>query len=185
MAETVLQTLTLTLPLQLNAIYIRSSRTELAPTFNPTIPGQEVAGEFRMNPCETPSEIVVGPKDSPTSTILAFVSSFEFRYSRVAEDADRSVPLNLDDVCATICVDIAVEYLLQGEMPSPEQLKAWAASASLNHAWPYWREFCHSTMVKMQLPVSLVPLLNMQPKGAVDAQAGGSAPKKPRAKKLS
>jgi hypothetical protein len=171
-----------TLPLHLNAIYIRSSRTEIAPTFHPTIAGQAVAGEFRTNPCESPSVVTVETAANPTVTLLSFVSSFEFRYSRITDNADTSLPLNLDDICATICVDIAVEYLLQGEMPSADRLKAWGSSTSLNHAWPYWREFCHSTMVKMQLPLSIVPLLNLQPKSP-SAEAQEAPAKKPRAKK--
>jgi hypothetical protein len=97
-----------------------------------------------------------------------------------------------DTTCASIQVDIAVEYCLDGEkMPNAESLKAWAASGVLTHAWPYWREFCHSMMVKMSLPVIMVPLLNLLPPTAPAAlqvmqPLNGTEPKpakKARAKK--
>ena len=174
------------LPLELRSIYVRSMHSETMPTFNPTIGGQQLAGEFRVTPSEVPIVVAIDSGTDDHATLLSFISSFEFRYSRVIEGIEMPIP-SPGDICATICVDIAAEYQLTGEMPSAEHLKGWGETISLNHVWPYWREFCASTMTRMSLPLAIAPLLNIRTKAPELADEIALVPprqKRPSRKKL-
>lgn len=158
-------------PFSLQAIYIRESSTNLAASFNPTLGGQTLAGHFRTSRIGPPEIKDVISDQGESIQAIAFSAKFEFRYTKKSgnpADEDPSIETN---VCASIEAKINVEYVLIGEkMPPEDYLNHWAATAALNHAWPYWREFCSSAMTKMNLPVLIVPLLDLYREEAANAK---------------
>lgn len=149
-------------PFQLRSIYIKDSMTKLSPGFSPVIPDQTMAAHFRMMPSDVYD--VTGPtQPSPDEvTSVAFTTRFEFIYTRNLNVEITPETFQDSDICARITADISVDYaLVSSEMPVPEALQAWSMTAALTQSWPYWREFCHSAMSRMGLPVSIMPLLSL------------------------
>lgn len=56
-----------------------------------------------------------------------------------------------------------LEYELGGQKTRFEEssLTAFGASSVLMNAWPYWREYAHSTVARVGLPPMVLPLLTL------------------------
>lgn len=151
----------------LRDIYLRESHTKLGLGFDPTIGGSELTGEFRVLGGETEcrTQDTVTP-DGTKQTLLTcvFTTRFEFRYLRAGQvDPATHEPI----VAAEITADITTDYQCNTpDFPEEANLVKWGQSNVLLHAWPYWREFCHSTLLRMRLPVTLMPLVGMLPQEA-------------------
>lgn len=150
-------------PYMLRSIYLRKSSTRFADNFDPTMPGQPVAGIFRntsgLAECrETEVEI---NNERMIMRSCAFTTRFDFAYTRPDET---NVPSSDEDIekrlVAQITAEITVDYLFNAtEFPDAEALQKWGSTNVLLHAWPYWRELCHSTLLRMNLPVTIMPLV--------------------------
>jgi hypothetical protein len=139
----------------------------MAEKFDPLVPGVPLTGTFRTSNQQVgcnEEEFQAqegGPIEKRKSCV--FVTRFEFRYLEQPRTKE-----NLTDeecgVLVEISADIAVDYLVNlPELPPPEDLNRWGASNALLHAWPYWREFCHSTQLKMSLPTTIMPMMVAAP----------------------
>jgi hypothetical protein len=151
--------------LTLRAILLRNSQISIAPDFDPLIPNQLLEGQFRRLPelTITGREMHTQPDDK-VFKICGFVFPFEFRFVQPGEAG--KIDLSDDEIIvASIKAEILVDYLFDGEsFPSQEELITWAQSAALVQAWPYWREFCHNTLIRAGLPMALMPMLIMNQK---------------------
>lgn len=177
------------LPFALRAIYFRESTMKLSAEFNPLVPGQPLAGRFRtMSGAALLGETVESTE--PQVRTMTFLTVFEFRYnanksgaldpSSIADEA-----LDDENVLAEISATIAADYLvISPELPTEEYIQNWAKSSALVHSWPYWREFCHSAMMRLNLPVSIVPMLELKATAeAIESQkqlTSKPGPRKPR-----
>ena len=153
-------------PYTLRTIYIQKSHLRMADNFDPVIPGQPLNGKFRTVGGQiTCKELIPENGEGNTIRSCTFVTHFEFRYIR--PDEDGAIPQEAEEeaqLVAEISADIAVDYLIGiPEMPSQENLQQWGSGNVLVHAWPYWREYCHAAMSRMNLPVTLMPLLQVKP----------------------
>lgn len=167
------------LPYALRAIYLRESLTRLGEGFDPTI-ANELIGEFRVlggeAECRT-LEINAADGTNKTLRTCVFSTRFEFRYLLAGLPATEK-PV----VAAEITALITTDYLCNTpDFPLEADLHKWGQSNVLLHAWPYWREFCHSSMVRMQLPVTLIPLAGLTPESG-QVQDKPSIPKRTRKK---
>ena len=156
----------LQLPFRLRTIYVRESSTKFDEAFDPLKPGQQLSAQFKSAPH---SYFVTGEvaEDGVTKVpqSYTFVTRFEFMYmlgDAILPD-DPTAPIEGKAV-ASISADIAVDYLKNPQAPEPteEEALAWGGGSALLHAWPYWREFCHSSMLRMNLPVLIVPFMVAQ-----------------------
>jgi hypothetical protein len=150
------------IPYTLRAIYIRSSQIEMAKWFDPTS-FHMIDGEFRVldGNVECRKQDIPGVDgQSSTQKLCLFTTRFEFRYT-IHDETKKDTKDGQVEV-AKISADVAADYLFTGdEFPVDEELHKWGQSNVLLHTWPYWREFCHNSLCRMQLPVTLMPLLNM------------------------
>lgn len=164
-------------PLNLRAIYIRESETRIDPSFDPLLPGQQLVGQSKFSSQAYTVVLEKATEDaSPIAQSCAFTTKFEFLY-RVGDGSEPGPTADLSQLklAATISVSIAADY---GVAPGSEDLgkeflSKWGRSTVLAHVWPYWREYCHSTMTRMHLPLMLVPLMVQQA-----VKAAKAAPKK-------
>lgn len=151
------------IPYSLRAIYIRSSHMEMATSFDPTAI-HLIDGQFRVldGNVECRTQSVLGTDgQSSTLKLCLFTTPFEFRYTIHGETTGEGDTLA---EAAKISAEVAADYLVNGdEFPPIEELNKWKASSVLLHTWPYWREFCHNSLLRMNLPPALIPLLNMLP----------------------
>lgn len=152
------------LPYTLRAIYVRNSETWMDPQFDPLLPGQQLAGVFRTGEgsvdCrETTFETENGQFHSRS---CMFITRFDFAYRRgdpAAAPSDEDIEKSL---VAKISVEFAADYLINtAAFPDSESLQRWGNSNVLLQTWPYWREFCHATLLRMGLPVTIIPMIQL------------------------
>ena len=154
-------------PFTIRAIYLRESHVRMGVDFDPMIVGQQLIGKFRVvgGRADCQEAAPTGSDQEPIRS-CRFVTRFEFRYIRpldggaAPEEAEEEAHL-----IAEITADIAVDYLVATpEFPPQDALERWGATNVLLHSWPYWREYCQNTLARMNLPVTVIPLINiMQP----------------------
>lgn len=149
----------LTNKLTLRAILLRNSQVLIDSSFDPYLHNPFLDGQFR-----TSSEIPIRLQettlaDGQVIKNCGFIVSFEFRYIKRMEK-DSKGALDGEEIFASIQAEILVDYFYSGEsIPSEEDVAAWAQSAALVQAWPYWREYCHNMLLRTGLPVALMPML--------------------------
>jgi hypothetical protein len=169
--------------LRLRTIYLREMAASVGDGFDPLVAGQKMTGQMRKLPSTCALTEFVDT-DSVAKPGYIFSTRFEFRY--VLEDD----PTRLAGVVAAT---IATCYFIDdGAELNEQQQMAWGESSALFHAWPYWREYAHAALARLNLPVTLMPMLDIQAAiaNADDGTAAvesikKAARKSPSAKKLS
>jgi len=172
-------------PFQLRAIYLRESQTKLDENFDPLKPGQRLTGQFKSSTENyTVTYDQVADDKAPIARACEFLTRFEFIVYLAEDGVEPKPDMSNLKVAATITTCLAVDYLLlPGEKePSREFLERYGRSAAIVHKWPYWREFCHSAMTRMHLPLMMVPLLSVIPKPSSEVKTKIRAKPKPKAK---
>jgi hypothetical protein len=154
-------------PFAIRAIYLRESHVRMGADFDPMIHGQQLIGKFRVvsGRIDCHEAAPTGSDQEPIRG-CRFVTRFEFRYMRPLDGGEP--PKEAEEeahLIAEINADIAVDYIVGTPLfPPQEDLERWGATNVLLHSWPYWREYCQNTLARMNLPVTVIPLINiMQP----------------------
>ncbi len=157
-------------PFALRSVYLREAKQWMADGFDPTLPGQPLIGQFRAPGHRVEvQEIVENIAGAETIRTCRVTSSFEFRYlntpSDIQSDAQNDEQDDSKYLVAEILAHITVDYLITStEIPPQEKIEQWATSSALFHCWPYWREFCHSTLLRMNLPITMMPMMEINNK---------------------
>jgi len=167
------------LPFSLRSIYIRNSSTRTDDRFDPLLPGQQLMPLFRNGEvrCDCREHKISDNGKETVFLSCAFTSKFEFAYIQPTEG---NQPVTDEDIekaiAAQIIAEITADYLVNlPSLPDADVINNWASRNVILHTWPYWREFCHSTLSKMNLPVTIIPLVQMFPD---DSHTNAAAPAK-------
>ena len=176
------------LPFTLRSIYVRNSSTRIDDHFDHLLPGQQLMPIFRTGEgrCECrETKYTENDKDAVFRS-CSFTTRFEFAYTR---PTDGDQPVSDEDIekliAAQITADITLDYLINlPSFPDSDALNQWASGNVILHAWPYWREFCHSTMLRMNLPVTIIPLVQLVSNGNPANKEIGTQKRKPRKSKV-
>lgn len=153
------------LPFSLRSVYWREGKQWMSDNFDPMLPGQQLFGQFKASGhrVEVREAVENIPDAKPIRTCL-ITTNFQFRYLNTQIE----LPKNEEDgkyLVAEISARITVDYLIEtSESPPNEKLEQWASSNAVLHCWPYWREFCHSTLLRMNLPVTMMPMMVIENK---------------------
>ncbi len=134
--------------------------------FDPMLPGQQMHGQFKLSGHQIQVREAVEniPDAKPVKTCLITIS-FQFRYVSTLTEEPAADFEDGKDVIAEISARITADYLIEAlEVPAKEKLEQWAVSNALLHCWPYWRELCHSTLLRMNLPVTMMPMMVIESK---------------------
>jgi len=154
------------LPFSLRAVYWREGKQWMSDDFDPMLPGKQLWGQFKASGhrIEVREAVENIPNAKPVRTCL-ITTNFQFRYLNTPPE---KIPKDEDDgkyLVAEISARITVDYLIEtSETPSKENLEQWASRNVALHCWPYWREFCHSTLLRMNLPVTMMPMIVIENK---------------------
>jgi len=149
------------LPFSLRSVYLREGKQWMLEDFDPMVPGQPMFGQFKASGhrVEVREAVENVPDAKPIRSCL-ISTNFQFRYLNTQLE---KLPKDEDDgkyVVAEISARIATDYLIEAaETPPKDELEHWASRNAVLHCWPYWREFCHSTLLRMNLPVTMMPML--------------------------
>jgi hypothetical protein len=148
--------------LALRAVFLKEGGISLDSDFDPLKAGQRLIGQFKSSPEAFLLDCEERPDSPEVVHACTYLTKFEFQYRVAAQDAANPPP-NIESLkmAATVTATFASVYI-----PTPgvvlshgdDFLTAWGNTA-LMHQWPYWREFCHSMIGRMQLPAVLVPIL--------------------------
>jgi hypothetical protein len=156
-------------PLSLQAIYLRSTSTSMADAFHPNLPGTDLAPLFRTEhqsriQCNT-NTLRTDDGAEKKALWCGFTIGFEFIYVRPKEDGQLPSERELDaHSVARVFAAITAAYTVIGDdFPPPDVLEHWGRHNVLLHTWPYWREFCHGAVLRMGLPVTMIPLMQIEP----------------------
>lgn len=146
----------------INTIIFRNSKTAFSDDFDPTIPGIELVGSFRIasqgyliKTAQTLDESG-GSKDLH---IIQYNTTYAFRYQTPEQNQSGNGGID-SKFLVEITAEIISEYLLNEFIEPPnEYLNIWGGRNVLLHTWPYWREFVQSSLQKMGLPGMTMPIL--------------------------
>lgn len=154
------------IPFALRSIYLREAKQWMADSFDPTLPGQPLAGQYRATGHRIEvQEIVENVANAETIRTCKVTSNFDFRYLSTHPDIQSDIQDDSKYLLAQISASITVDYLItSAEIPTQEKIEQWASTSTLLHCWPYWREFFHSTLLRMNLPVTMMPMMEVNHK---------------------
>ena len=167
------------LPYTIRSIYLRDCTMRMDDGFDPLVPGQRLSAIFRTGQSRVSCRETMLPDGDTQVTVrsCAFTTRFDFAYTKATDDNTAPSDEDIEKaIAAQITADITVDYVINtASFPDQENLNRWAGSNVLLHAWPYWREFCHSTMLRMNLPVTIIPLVQFSaPPSAAEQSASES-----------
>ncbi|MDP1856499.1 MAG: hypothetical protein Q8K74_10730 [Candidatus Nitrotoga sp.] len=147
----------------LRAVYLREGKEWISDNFDPVLPGQSLFGQFRIAGHNIDVQKgVVNDSDAKPIHSCKITSSFEFRYLDAPPNEEGGADENDKHLVAEISARFTVDYLIETpEIPPQEMLEKWATTDSLLSCWPYWREFCHATLLRMNLPITLMPMMEV------------------------
>lgn len=153
------------LPLSLRSIYVAESSCNFGNGFDPLVGDQKLEFSTDYAPMGHTVKGSRAPDRSemrPTS--CTFLVTFRaFYHLRPSPSPAPALTKQIDEstAAATIKVTFAVDYLVAADGPEPteELLQQWGTFQPMIHAWSYWREYCHSNAMRMNMPVVMVPLL--------------------------
>lgn len=145
-------------PLQLSHIYLRSSRVEMAETFDPTLPGQELLGRYRVASSKVRKR-KTSRKDADPVIAYEFLTAFEFVQTPPLDDNVTDDLIREKTLTHTFC-ELVAQYVPVAEV-TDKFLAEWATKQVVFQLWPYFREFCHDASMRMSLPQAPIPLLQI------------------------
>lgn len=150
-------------PFSLRAVYLREGKQWISDDFDPLLPGQQLFGQMKVAGHRVQvQEVVENTQDAKAIKSCRITMDFGFRYLSTKAEEPSEDDEGSKDLVAEISACITVDYLLESsEIPPKEKLDQWAKSNTLLHSWPYWREFCHSTLSRMNLPITMMPMLDL------------------------
>lgn len=127
-------------------------------------PGEQLAEvdiEFQVGGGRSP--------DRPDRIQALIKGAFRFRPSKESKK-----------VIASIECDFVLEYLVHPadilDRATAEDLVAFASTNGFHNSWPYLREFCQSTLARMQLPHFTLPTFRLaDPQTKAPTSAHGSS----------
>lgn len=151
-------------PFSLRAVYLREGKQWIKDDFDPLLPGQPLFGQIKVASHKIQvQEAIENVPDAKAIKSCRITIDFGFRYLSNKEKPEDEE--NEGNMVAEISARITVDYLLKSsKTPPKEKLEQWAKSNSLLHCWPYWREFCHSTLLRMNLPITMMPMVELDKK---------------------
>jgi len=175
-------------PFNVRAIFFRGCEWKMDDDFDPLRAGQPLLGHFAVAPKSyTAATLHIDAPEPREVRAYAFATTLDFTY-RLGE-ADKTydeAAVEKLKIVASMSATLVADYLLadRADQPDAAVLENWLRGPSLAHIWPYWREFCHSTMLRMNLPVTIIPLMVMGPKPERPAPEELASPptRKPRKK---
>lgn len=144
---------------QLQAIYLNDGVAALH-DFDPLRPDQKLFGRFSSSTQDYWINFEgAGDGVDAIARSCTFATKFDLMVNLAPTAA---APVDMEPVkAATVSATLAARYLFSSELATPtvDEIEAFGRTSALVHQWPYWREFCHSSLVRMHLPLMMVPLL--------------------------
>lgn len=151
------------LPLELYGIYVKSADLQLLNGFDPLVPNQEVIGRFKQPLVRAEKKMKPIGNDGSDCIACDYTMRFEFLYFKPDENGREPSEAEAEKyMVAKLSVDFVSSYVVVGDSNievTDDFIYGFGNTQLALHVWPYWREFCQSSMYRMALPPLLMPLL--------------------------
>lgn len=171
--------------LSIKTIYLRESKTTFGEKFDPMLPGQKLAVQFQFG--TERADIRETQKDGSGSIerTMRFFFRAGMRYLLNSEDQSAQTEPAPEQIAAGIEALFCAEYVVSSDLsiPTEPSVKVFGDLNVPYHVWPYWREYCQSTILRCNLPHAMVPMLRVDGTAEPDAQKVVIKPKRVHAKK--
>lgn len=149
--------------LAINDIYLCENNATLARNSNAKYNLEPLSVQFRYSPdgmFKGDGKELDAMAEDPEQKLVFFRLNTGIRFV-VAETSDSPEQPEKGEsrVRAEVCATFIVEYRVTTDtFPDDEALEEFAHSNAMYHAWPYWREYVHSTCARMRLPTVVMPM---------------------------
>jgi hypothetical protein len=144
----------------LRSVYIRSSEYKMDEKFDPLLPNQKLIGFNNFEHGQIKNQQAQLELNGKTEILNSCLITMKFNFGYKLSTNEQSLE-NVPFI-ASIAAEIAADYqVAESTFPKQEIIDQWAKSNFLIHVWPYWREYCQNTLMRMNLPVTLMPMLTL------------------------
>ena len=152
--------------LAIHHIYISNSTSALHNNFDPLAPNQILSGQFKIETVRADVKTVSDDEVNITHRFLRFFVQGGMRYILGAptEDELKDEEWVKSKLVSEITAMYCVEYAINSDLElSPEVMTEFGSVNAPCHVWPFWREYIQSACNRMNLPVTTVPMLIIDP----------------------
>ena len=149
--------------------------------FDPLIPGQELQGQFKIG-LRSAKVKEYQSEQNESQRVISFEVEAGLRYVPVGiSESDLSnEELVAKSMVAEVTAIFLAEYLLlTKELPDAAILEEFGRHNAVYHVWPYWREYSQNSCTRMNLPITVMPMLvitSAQPTPGPDQDLSTHAP---------
>lgn len=152
--------------LNIQHVYLSSSNFAFHNNFDPLLPNQLLTGQYTIGTVAIELTTVTDTEAKSTQDFLRCYVQAAMRYllGEPTEDELKNEELIKSKVASEISATYCILYAINPEVKLSEDEKAeFGKSNAPYHAWTYWREYVQNTCNRMNLPVSTVPMLIIEP----------------------
>jgi hypothetical protein len=152
--------------LDIQQIYLSASSSAFYNDFDPSIPNQLLTGQFVISTIKVETATTSDDETKITNRFLRCYIQAGMRYI-LGEPTDEE--LSNDEwvkgkIASEISAIYCAQYVIRPDAEiSEEEKEEFGKVNAPYHVWPYWREYAQSTCNRMNLPVSTVPMLIIEP----------------------
>ena len=164
--------------LSIDDVGISSSEIYSSEEFSPM--RSEMNIQVQMRAAFTGFRVIEGTEDFPLALLqlhydLGVRAVTETRSKEESSDSEDETPPIVWVVEAKMFAQYREDSADALSELSQESIEGFGQANALYHVWPYWREFVHSSLDRMRMPVIAVPMFRLNKEHW--AKSGGEAKK--------
>lgn len=148
--------------LDIHTVYISASSCMFLNDFDPLLPSQMLTGQYAINTVSISRKNLINEIEKIQARYIRFHVQASMRYMK-GEPTDEQMKNEewvKESTASEINAVYCVEYAIKPDIElTEEEIGAFANVNVPYHVWPFWREYCQNTCNRMNLPVSMVPML--------------------------
>lgn len=153
--------------LDIQHVYISASNSSFHNDFDPLMPNQMLTGQYTINTVRIDLKTLTDEESNVTHRFLRCYVQAGMRYFLGEQPTDEEMQNEAwikSKLASEISAIYCVEYSIRPDVELTSEENAEFGRVNVPyHVWPYWREYCQNTCNRMNLPVSVVPMLIIDP----------------------
>lgn len=148
--------------LDIQSVYINSSTSSFLNDFDPLVSNQMLTGQYAINTVGAYRKNVINDSEEIQASFIRFHVQANMRYIKGGpkDEELQNEEWIKENIASEINAVYCVEYAIKPDTElAEEEIAAFGKVNVPYHIWPFWREYCQNTCNRMNLPVSIVPML--------------------------
>jgi hypothetical protein len=141
-------------------VYIRESTLQMDKDFDPTVPGQQLNLQFRVQAEEFFLKSLPGTTDHEVNLFRVHIrAGLRFLLAEKTTGSEAQVAAELTALFVS-------DYRITAQPPPEDSaLAEFAKHNAVFNIWPYWREFLQSMCLRHRLPNVILPMFTLPGQG--------------------